>query len=456
MMFVSGRSRKRWQPRSWQSGSRWLARGSVLSAALLLSACIGGSSGPTTTVPAKVPNGPIEHIVFFIKENRTFDNYFGTFPGTNGATTATTSTGAVVPLHHEADQVPDIDHSSAGAMKAYDGGKMDRFDQIHSSGKNEGTSGDVYANNSLTQFNQSDIPNYWSFAQQFVLGDNMYSSLMGPSFPNHLYSVAAQSGGAIDNPDTGIGSLGHSTNGWGCDVQGQQVKVKNSDGTTQIHEACFNFQTLADELDAAHYSWRYYAPPAGQGGYIWSSFNAIQHIRYGPDWKFVVPTAQFMTDAAAGNLPTVSWIVTPANVSEHAPASVCVGENWTVEMLDSLMSGPDWSSTAVFLTWDDFGGFYDHVVPQQVDGFGLGFRVPLLVISPYAKRGFIDHTRYEYSSMLRFAEDKLGLQQMTTRDRAASNMMGAFDFSQQPHAPLALQRRSCAVKTAYDNTAYDD
>ncbi|HMA34072.1 MAG TPA: alkaline phosphatase family protein [Chloroflexia bacterium] len=399
--------------------------------------------------------GQIKHIIFFVKENRTFDNYFGTYPGANGATTATDSAGNVVPLHHEADQVLDIDHSSQGAFAAYDNGQMDRFDHLSSAAR---AAPAPYTNNSLTQLYQTDIPNYWTYAQHFVLGDAMFSSLMGPSFPNHLYTVAAQSGGAINNPvtDRNIGTLGNAARGWGCDVPNQQVSVKGADGTTHLQEACFDFQTLADELDAKGASWRYYAPPANTGGYIWSSFNAIAHIRNGPDWNNVVPTEQFLTDAAAGTLPTVSWIVTPARVSEHAPASVCVGENWTVQMLNALMQGSDWGSSAVFLTWDDFGGFYDHVAPQQVDGYGLGFRVPLLVISPYAKQGVVDHTPYEFSSMLRFAEDDLGLPQLTARDRAAANMTAAFDFTQPARPALILQPRTCPGLIPYTNSNYDD
>jgi len=148
--------------------------------------------------------------------------------------------------------------------------------------------------------------------------------------------------------------------------------------------------------------------------------------------------------------------VSPAWASERPPASVCTGENWTVQMLNALMRGPDWSSTAVFLTWDDFGGFYDHVTPQQLDSFGLGFRVPLLVISPYAKKGYIDHTPYEFSSMLRFAEDILGLAPLTKRDKGANNMFNAFDFTQKPRVPLVLRQRACHVATTYNNPAYDD
>ncbi len=426
---------------------------------LLLSGCGGSANNPATATPAPgTSNGAIKHIVFFIKENRSFDDYFGTYPGANGATMATDSMGQVVPLRHQADQIPDIDHSSEGARMAWDNGKMDKFNLLHSNVKLKPNPNDPYRNNSLTQFYQSDLPNYWTYAQNFVLGDNMFSSLMGPSFPNHLYSIAAQSGGVVDNPrtDKNIGTLGNASKGWGCDVPNQTVKVENSSGSVQDLEACFNFQTLADELDAQRFSWRYYAPPSGTNGYIWSTFDAIKHIRYGPDWKFVVPTEQFLSDAASGNLPTVSWIVTPGLYSEHPPASVCVGENWTVQMLNALMQGPDWSSTAVFLTWDDFGGFYDHVPPQQIDNYGLGFRVPLLVISPYAKKGYIDHTQFEFSSMLRFAEDELGLPALTNRDKGANDMMDAFDFSQSPRAPLVLQQRACKVAFQYTNPNYDD
>ena len=134
--------------------------------------------------PGNTPNGPIKHIVIFVKENRTFDNYFGTYPGANGATTATDSFGNVVPLHHGADHVADISHASEAGYAAYNDGKMDKFNLIPSTGDRKPN--DTYGNNSLTQMYQSDIPNYWQYAQNFVLGDNMFSSLMGPSFPNHL------------------------------------------------------------------------------------------------------------------------------------------------------------------------------------------------------------------------------------------------------------------------------
>src|SRR5262249_45370690 len=152
----------------------------------------------------------------------------------------------------------------------------------------------------------------------------------------------------------------------------------------------------------------------GSAGYIWTVYDAIRHIRDTPDWQaHVVPTNQFVVDAMAGNLPAVSWISTPSPVSEHPPASVCARENWTVSLLQALGLGPNWKDSAVFLTWDDFGGFYDHVPPTQIDVYGLGFRVPMIVISPYAKQGFIFKQQAEFSSVLRFIEEDFSLPNLT-------------------------------------------
>jgi phospholipase C len=265
----------------------------------------------------------------------------------------------------------------------------------------------------------------------------MFSSLTGPSFPNHLYTIAAQSGRAISNPSNANGR-------WGCDSPANsRTMLLNPDGTRTPVFPCFDFPTLADSLDAAGISWRYYAPNPGQSGYIWSAYNAINHIRYGDDWANVVPPTQFVDDAMSGNLQAVSWIVVGSGLSEHPPASSCVGENWTVQQLNAVMQGPDWNTTAVFLTWDDFGGFYDHVPPPFSDEFGLGPRVPLLIISPYALSGYISHTQYEFSSLLKFAETRFGLDPLTDRDTQANDLTDSFDFTQNPLPPLILQERTC-------------
>jgi phospholipase C len=374
----------------------------------------------------------IKHIVFIVKENRTFDNYFGTFPGANGATTGKLSSGQVISLGQAPDVTPrDIDHSYQAAVKAIDGGAMDKFDLIAGGNVN----GELLA---YTQYNENDLPNYFTYARNFVLADAFFSSLKGPSFPNHLYTVGAQSGGAINNPSNGQGR-------WGCDSPvNSRVQTLDEDDKFGSIYPCFDFDTLADRLEERGLSWKYYAPGEGMSGYIWSALDAIRHIRLTSLWQLhVVPTEQFVLDARNGDLPAVSWLVTSAGQSEHPPASVCVGENWTVEQVNALMEGPAWNSTVVFLTWDDFGGFYDHVPPPVADNFGFGPRVPLLIISPWARRGYITHTTLEFSSVLKFIEERFDLDPLTERDEDANDLIDSFDFDHHPRAPLILSTRQC-------------
>jgi phospholipase C len=373
----------------------------------------------------------IKHIVFLIKENRSFDTYFGTFPGADGATWGRTSRGKVVRLRRTPDQTPyDIGHSWQDALTAIDGGSMSKFDHE----RNGNINGDLLP---YTQLTEAEIPNYFSYARNFVLADRMFSSMTGPSFPNHLYTVAAQGGGSLDNPEPAHGQ-------WGCDADDNQtVLVQKTTGTTEAEPSCFDFQTLADELEAAHIEWKYYAPPRGEYGYVWSTLDAIQHIRKGPLWQTrVVSDTQFTSDALQGHLPAVSWLVTGEG-SEHPPHSTCLGENWTVRQLNAVMNGPDWNSTVVFLAWDDFGGFYDHVPPPTMDNYGFGPRVPLIIISPYSKQGHITHTTYEFSSFLTFVEHRFDLSPLTDRDLKANDMLDSFDFSQPPLPPLFLQEHGC-------------
>lgn len=405
----------------------------VLGAILTLAGC-GGSGSSTGGGGGGGGTGSIaviQHIVFIIKENRAFDNYFGTFPGADGTTTGVLSTGQTIPLGHTPDVMPrDLCHEYDCAVKAMDGGKMDDFDLEPQCNVN----GDYLC---FTQLTEADIPNYFAYARNFALADHMFSSLHGPSFPNHLYTVAAQSGGAVTNP---VPPAGTSLI-WGCDaLPGTYVRVIDPQGNVSHPFPCFDFQTLADSLQTAGVTWKYYASP----GNIWNALDAVKHVRETSLWTdHVVADTQFVTDAQNGQLPAVSWLVPQRPVSEHPPLSSCQGENWTVQELNAIMQGPDWGSTAVFLTWDDYGGFYDHVSPASIDVYGLGPRVPMLIISPYAKQGFISHTPYEFSSMLKFAEKRFSLATLTNRDAIANDMTDSFDFSQQPLAPLVLQERQC-------------
>src|ERR1035437_4855761 len=252
----------------------------------------------------------IDHIIFIIKENHSFDNYFGRFPGADGATTGRTSTGSTVRLVEAPDQVyPDIAHGAAAAAQATDHGRMDAFDRLPGAL----TLGVKHA---YAEMYERDIPDYWAYARHFTLDDHFFSTVLGPTFPNHLVTIAAQNGGVISNPQ-------HSQNRWGCDAPaGAFVQTRSASGQSGTAFPCFDFTTLADRLNAQHVDWRYYAPQAGQQGYIFSVFDAIRHIRNSAQWPTnVLPWAQFQTDVARGQLAPVTWLVTDTAESEHPPAS---------------------------------------------------------------------------------------------------------------------------------------
>jgi len=390
------------------------ALGLVLGLALTLETC-GDGRDPAANDPTA-----IQHTIFIIKENRSFDTYFGGFPGADGATSGMTSTGQEIPLALVPDcYQPNLCNGWACAMQAMHGGKMDQFDL---------TTGNLDA---YARMAEEDLPNYWAYARRFVLADRYFTAVHGPSFPNHLFTVAPQDGGVMDNAgDPGVGL--------NCDGSPSgTVAVMDESGNITQQSPCFDFQTLPDVLEAVGISWKYY----GEGGGILSTFR---HIRQGPLWQErIADPSQFLSDAASGKLPAVSWLLPPEGMGEHPPDSVCQGENWTVQVLNAVMQGPEWNSTAVFLTWDDFGGLYDHVAPPQVDRYGLGPRAPLLIISPFAKSGYVSHRQYEQSSVLKFVERRYHLDSLTARDREASDMLDSFDFSQPPRPPLILSPRSC-------------
>jgi len=404
------------------------------------------AAGQTAQSSRPSPQGleSIQHFVFLIKENHTFDNYFGKYPGAYGATTGTLSDGRTIPLNAFPDVLPyDAEHNQTAALTAMDSGKMDSFDL--NIGGNENGDFLVYR-----QFSPSDIPNYWSYAQHFVLGDQMFSSIHSASFPNHLYTIAATSGGVLEVPYDPLLKGINGVPTWGCDaIPSLTVRTLDPSGTISALFPCFDFPTLADSMDNANppISWKYYGPTKGQSGYNQVVFDAIHHIRNSELWtEHVVSDTQFADDALQGKLPAVSWLITGEG-SEHPPKSTCVGENWVVEQLNAIMQGPDWNSTAIFIVWDDFGGFYDHFPPPQVDGLGLGPRVPLLIVSPYAVPGHISHTVYEFSSVLKTIEERFGLPFLTDRDQNANDLFDSLDFGQTPNPPLILQSRSCPLNS---------
>ncbi len=390
-----------------------------------------------TSIPTK---WPIKHVVFILKENRSFDHLFGRFPGAEGATSGMDH-GVERPLTRATDQrAHDIPHCYVCNLASIAGGKMDGFNQTEYA--------DKYA---YTQFRPSQLPNYWRWAKSNVLSDNFFASAVGPSFPNHLYAIAAQAGGALDNPWQPYPSLKKQLDkglakSWGCDIAqpGSYVEIIDPEGKTVKVDPCFDFRTEGDLLRAANIPWAYYAATNTQLGYIWSAYSAIDRYRNDPDlWNtYMRPVDDVVRDIEKGRLPAVTWVMPRFQLSEHPEYNFCYGENWTTEVVNALMNSPEWESTAIFISWDDFGGFYDHVPPKSIDRFGFGIRVPLLTISPYSRQGVIDSREGEFSSVLRFIEDNWGLSQLTERDRRADNLAYNFDFSQTPRAPEPLPLRT--------------
>lgn len=394
----------------------------------------GATALPTPTVPPNTPPGPIQHIVILTKENRSFDNIFGLFPGADGARYGELSNGRMAPLGHTPDHtLLDIGHAGDAARVAVANGRMNGFDLLPGAIQD---GSDV----AMSQLHESDVPAYWQYARTFTLDDHFFSTINGPSFPNHLVLVAASSNNTDDNP---VLNTYHS---WGCDA-GKYTRVDQVNlqtGTHRMIKPCFDLNTLPDLLQTTGISWKYYAPSQYQSGYIWNSLDSIKHIRYSPLWSSnVTDTNNFVRDVKAGTLPQVSWVVENANVSEHPPYSSCYGENWTVRQLNALMQSPLWNSTAVFLTWDDFGGFYDHVAPPRSNDISYGPRVPTLVISPYSRAHTVDHHVYDFASILRYIEDRYNLPPLTNYDRSAANIGADLDTTQQPLPPLTLPLHTC-------------
>ena len=397
---------------------------------------------------------PIKHVVFIIKENRTFDHLFGRFPGADGARQGMDG-DELRPLTRPPDRLPDdIPHCYDCAIEAWNEGRMNGFNRADIS--------DRYA---YTQMLPRDLPNYWRWAEEFALSDNFFASAQGPSFPNHLYTIAATSGGTHNNPvqDQSRATLFTQQTGlaksWGCDTLKEvYVEVVDSEGQVEHVPPCFDFQTEADLLDGAGIPWAYYAAWNDQRGYVWSAFSAIERVRMHPEvWeRHIFPEDNVVADIEDGRLAPVTWITPRYEVSEHPEWSFCHGENWTTRIVNAIMRSRYWKDTAIFLTWDDYGGFYDHVPPPQVDRFGFGFRVPLLTISSYAKRGYIDSQLGEFSSVLRFIEDNWGLNQLTHRDRDAFNLSSLFDFDQAPRDPVVRPLRNDCEGPVYSQRSTTD
>jgi phospholipase C len=453
------------------------------------------SGSPPGTSPTPLPtiepgSTPVKHVVFVVKENRTFNNYFATYPGAAGATSGGTirctengcRDGPTVELHRARDvQAHDLTHCFRCALTAINGGKMNGFNWMNGPIPLDAEQATLFGHDlsGYTYFGRKGIPNYWAYADRFVLADHFFTSMYGPTLPEHLYAVAAQANGIVDNKSTTdhAGSYCDDPTEYAtrfrprlspkdiADIMNLEERLAaNGDNTFALGRywdrirLCFDIPVLPDQLQADGISWKYYAE---ENAWM-NALQIIRHVRFGAMWRHVRPPADFAPDVRQGHLPAVSWVIPPESYNEHPGLgkSVCAGENWTVNLVNSIMKSEFWRSTVIVVVWDDFGGFFDPIAPPHVDHMGLGPRTPALIISPFTvagdnrNGGVVDPTVYEFSSVLRFIELVFGLDPMTERDANADPLTGAFDFEHPRFKKLVLPlREDCPYGTTFAQLA---
>jgi len=471
-------------PRLVPRGSGRLTVLAVLSAAVLVATACSGSSHPRaddTTAPTATGNGihKIEHVVVIMQENRSFDSYFGTFPGADGIPASdgqptvcspNPKTGACDAPRHDPDDVNGGGpHSASNALADVNGGAMDGFVAQAESGRrgcldpNDPACTNSDSPDVMGWHDAREIPNYWTYAQQFVLQDRMFEPNASWSLPQHLFMVSEWSARCLTKDDPAS-----CTNALQNPVRPPNVKPATSSGPQGPNYAWTDLTYLLHKSDV---SWGYYVtagnePDCADGSAdcspveqndrtpgIWNPLPWFTTVREDDQLGNIQSTDTFISQARAGTLPAVSWITPDQTHSEHPPAAVSAGQAYVTQLVNAVMRSPDWTSTAIFISWDDWGGFYDHVVPPVVDQNGYGLRVPGLVISPYAKHGFVDHQTLSFDAYAKFIEDDfLNGQRLDpatdgrpdprpdVRENASQlgDLADDFDFGQQPRAPLVL------------------
>ncbi|HEY5487349.1 MAG TPA: alkaline phosphatase family protein [Candidatus Limnocylindrales bacterium] len=452
--------------------------------ALTVGGC--GSAGATTppapsagmptalTLPSPSAAGTIHvihHVIVVMQENRSFDTYFGTYPGADGIPMSNGSPSVCVsnpaaggcdkPFHMTANSDSGGPHGQVNAAADIAGGAMNGFigQAEHAKQGCAGTFNPTCAGTGTSDvmgyMDQREIPNYWTWAGDYVLQDHMFEPNASWSLPAHLFMVSGWSA-KCSNPG----------NPMSC-----TSALQNPGLPTATNPDPYAWTDLTYLLYKNNVSWGYYlsngtqpdcaddemvCTPGSQNATvpgIWNPLPGFGDVKSDGQTGNVQTVDHFLTAAKDGTLPAVSWVVPNGKVSEHPPALVSDGQSYVTSLIDAVMAGPDWSSTAIFLAWDDWGGFYDHVVPPTVDGSGYGLRVPGLVISPYARQGYIDHQTLSFDSYLKFIEDDfLGGQRIDpatdgrpdsrpdVRENASQlgNLTVDFDFRQAPRLAIPL------------------
>jgi phospholipase C len=456
---------------------------SVVTGSALVAMVLAFSSvrAAVPVVPPPVSGlGKIKHVIIIMQENRSFDSYFATYPGADGIPKKAGKPAACVPDAKTGKCVkPTVDHADvngggphgrAAFVADVHGGLMDGF--VNSARKGAKGCADPTnpaCSNSSTpdvmgHHTQSDIPNYWAYAKNFVLNDRMFEPNSSWSLPEHLFMVSEWSARCTqhDNPSTCVNAV--QVPGLPPDFARPKARPRPN--------PIYAWTDLTYLLHSHGVSWGYYVVSGDEPDCendaavscaavkqnsttpgIWNPLPFFDTVRNDGELTNVQGVTNFYAQAKQGTLPAVSWVVPSGEVSEHPPAPVSFGQSYVTSLINAVMRSPDWSSTAIFLAWDDWGGFYDHVTPPTVDQNGYGIRVPALVISPYARKGKVDHQTMSFDAYDKFIEDLfLGGQRIdpatdgrpdprpTVREnvKLLGDLAADFDFSQKPRPPLLL------------------
>jgi len=422
-----------------RSNVAWLAAPAF---SLALASCGGNASfAPPSLLPGSATmqrsDGKIQHVVIVVQENRSFNNLFMGFPGAKTASFGYDSYGDRIKLKPIVMETTwDLDHSSNSFFAACDGTgsipgtncKMDGFN-LEPAGCGGSNNPCPIKHPQYAYVPYSETKPYFDIAKQYVLADQMYASNFdGSSFVSHQYVIAGQSESAVDYPP----------GAWGC-PGGYGDRVNKVGPQRQIPDgnevACWDPTTLGDELDTAGISWAYYATSYSALPGLWSAYQAINHIYNGADWSkdVISPPSQFLKDVKKGRLRSVSWVTPTCGNSDHAGCGSKNGPSWVASIVNAIGQSKYWDSTAIMIFWDDYGGWYDAQPPAYVDYDGFGIRIPMIVVSAYAKQGHVSHVHYEHGSILKFVEDIFGLPRMAASDtRAKSPAKDCFNFNQPP------------------------
>jgi phospholipase C len=409
-----------------------------------VAACNGGGGSPITPARSGVVEAArlvdalgtkkIQHVVIIIQENRSVDNLFNGLPGANTVQSGQTSTGATVNLQPIGLVTSwDLSHTHAAWETEYSSGSMNGFDHERAAPK---PTPPVPSYPAYAYVPQNEAQPYWTMAETYTFADNMFATNEGPSFPAHMYLIDGNSATsssdtlyAMNNPQT---PTGFQTGG--CDAPtGTLVALINPLTNDQSQSAypCFDHKTIFDLLDAKGVTWKYYQNRIGAG--LWFTPDAIQHIRDGSDYaKVVRPNTAILSDISNGKLPAVSWVIPTAAESDHTQITDGSGPSWVASVVNAIGNSKYWDQTTIIIVWDDWGGWYDHVAPPQYNYYELGFRVPLIIVSPYAKLGYVSHVQHEFGSILKFMEAIYGLGSLGETDVRADNLFDCFNFSQPP------------------------